>query len=121
MLDDRMTVEEFKEFTDELKKDGFPMCRLDFENRKMRLSNDIIFENKIHEYCKAELETDFLEKCTYEQIINAATDYVDTEVVIPKGEQEHTDKTYDMWISRFCYAAMFWKIICKEINLGHLD
>lgn len=121
MLDDRMTTEEFKEFADELNKDGFPMCRLDFENRKMRLSDDVVFENNIRKYCEAELGNDFLEKCTYDQIIETAIDYVDMAVVIPEGQQEHTYETYDLWTNRFCYTAMFWKIICKEIDLGHLD
>lgn len=112
----QLTLEQFKEFAEELKKQGFPVRRLDFVNKDIKDSDDI-FE---YEIVKGYLGGPKMEEMDAEQTHLAAIEYVEENIPeqYPDEEIKYSDETYDMWISAFTYAVMFWKLICKEVEYG---
>lgn len=110
----QLTLEQFKEFAEELKEQGFPVNRLDFANKDIKYSDDIFK----YEIIKGYLGGPNMEKMDAEQTILAAVEYVEENIPeqYPDEEIKYSDETYDMWISAFTYAVMFWKLICKEVE-----
>ncbi len=111
---EELTLEQFKEFAEELKRQGFPENRLDFANKDISYSDDIFKYETIEKY----LGNENMEKMDAEQTLLAAVEYVEENIPeqYPDEEIKYSDETYDMWISAFTYAVMFWKLICEEVK-----
>lgn len=111
-----LTLDQFKEFAEELKNQGFPVNRLDFKEKEIKYSDDIFKYKIIEKY----LGNENMEKMDNEQTFLAAIEYVEENIPeqYPDEEIKYSDETYDMWISAFTYAVMFWKLICKEVEYG---
>ena len=111
-----LTLEQFKEFAEELKNQGFPVNRLDFVNRDIEDSNDIYKFDIVKKYLRGAN----MEEMNAEEVHLAAINYVEENIPeqYPDEDIKYSDETYDMWISAFTYTVMFWKLICKELKYG---
>lgn len=109
-----LTLEQFEEFAEELKKQGFPVNRLDFKDKKIKYSDDIFKYMTVEEY----LGHENMSEMNAEEVQIAAVDFVEEYIPeqYPDEEEKYSEETYDMWISAFIYAVMFWKLICKEVE-----
>lgn len=108
---ERMSRNNWEAFKDSVKEAGFSTDRLDDENRDLKSSDDIYKIDSVEDY----LGVDKLETLTREEIMDAASRYVE-ENIPPQdtsefGDPMWYDETYDIWKSAFEYAALFNRYI----------
>lgn len=108
---EKMSREQWEAFKESIKEAGFSMDRLDDENRDLKLSDDIY---KI-DYAENYLGVENLETLTREEIMDAASRYVEENIPSQDtsefGDPMWYDETYDMWKSTFEYTALFNRYI----------
>lgn len=112
---DWMSERAWEMFKKHLKENGFNTDRLREDERRIKTSDDIFHLDIVTNYPKE--KDGYFAQADMEMICNLTDEYI-RDNVPAQGEDEDgewwTDETRDMWLDRFVYAALFYKLCLFE-------